>query len=242
MAYCTVQDIRDEGVPSTGYGAKTDAYLTKVIDRVCKQIDKYTNNFFESREMTLTLDGSGKDFIMLNFPIISITSIKIGNDFSIAGVIDLEDVRIYNRHLTQNLTNPDDRLNPKIEFINDEYDYYSDLIYYGFSQGKQNVQIIGKFGYTDYSSSVVTGITPTLINRVAVLMTLRDMYNAYSEQDLRDDAINRYKITELKTRHQTIKYGNSTGSSAVGIGPFTGDMDIDGILLQYCKIGNFGAM
>jgi hypothetical protein len=253
MSYCTVQDIRDEGVPDTGPGAKTDAEIQAVIDRVCVQIDKYTGRFFEPRDLTVVLDGTGRHGLLIGMPIIDITSVSIGTDFSIAEPINLDDIRIYNRHLTENLTNPDDRESPKIEFV--EFDrvyhaysirdgYYSHQYfhYHYWPVGTQNIEIVGTFGYTDYDAVESDGITPILIERASVLMTLRDLDTAYGEADKREDRLNRWRVTEYKTRDQTIKYDSPSKYGISGYGSYTGDPEIDKILIQYTRPPMFGAM
>jgi hypothetical protein len=243
MAYCTIQDLRDEGVPETGYGSKTDAQLTKVITRVCAAIDNYTGRFFEPRDMTIVLDGTGARLLLLGDPIISITSIKLGGpDFSLSTAVDLDGVKIYNRHLTQRLMNPDDRESPKLEYAVDE-DYLSQSTFYPdrWTKGNQNIQIVGTFGYTDWDSGDAEGVTPPLIERAAVLMCLRDMHTGYSEDDARADARNAWRVTEHKTRDQTIKYASPSSLGAAGVGGYTGDPEIDGILAQYTRPPMFGS-
>lgn len=254
MGYCSIDDIRETGVPSTGFGARTDEYLGKVIARVTAMIDRYTGRFFEPRDLTITIDGTGSKTLLLGDPIIAVDSIKVGDDFTTAEEIDLDDVRIYNRHLSENLRNPDDRENPKIEIF--EYDAREERIPIlgedsAFSlfamgrwpEGDQNVQIVGTFGYTDYDESDPEGITPLLIQRAAVLMCLRDLRPAYSEGSMREDDLNRWRVTKLKTRDQSIDYDKpSAFANSSGAGVFTGDPEIDRILLEYVRPAHFGAV
>lgn len=253
MGYCSVQDLRDEGVPETGFGAKTDVYLEKVITRVSLMIDKYTGRFFEPRILTLTLDGTGRRALLFGDPIISITSIKIGSDFTLTEAQDLDNVRIYNRHLSENMTNPDDRENPKIEWA--EFDHRDESIAIlgedagklftpsRWPEGTRNVQVVGVFGYTDYDVSDPEGITPVLIERAAVLMALRDMRTAYTEASLREDDLSKWKVSKLKTRDQMIEYDKPSAlGGMVGVGAFTGDPEIDRILLEYVRPPKYGAV
>lgn len=319
MGYCSIADLRTEGVPDTGYGAKDDAYLTALITRISRMIDLYTGRFFEPRSQTLSLDGTGGRSLLIGDPIIEVTSITLDTDVE----LDLNDVRIYNRHLTENLTNPDDRDSPKIELYT--YDLRDDLLssvgssilyelffYSRWPEGTQNIEVVGYFGYTDYAKeyagttitafadagggqvTVTTsaahgysendkvtiadttnyngtytvtnvtsdtfeitatfvatetgthfnarGVTPLLIQRAAVLMALRDLRTAYSESDSRDDDLNRWRVTELKTRDQSIKYDSPSSLGLAASGPFTGDPQIDQILLQYLKPPNVQAV
>lgn len=251
--YCTIADLRDAGVPETGINGKTDAQLQALITRVTKKIEKYTGRFFEARSMSdILFDGTGSRALLLGDPIIDISEIIIlGDDLTASQTVDLDDVRIYNRHITQNLTNPDDRNSPKIEFleVDERDDFGSHRAHYLFHphrwpEGTQNIQISGIFGYTDYDGGNPYGITPEDISEAACLMVLRIIDSAYSQRDKRDDAINRWRVVEYKTRDQTIKYEppSKFGISAAGYGQFTGDPYIDAILAQYSRPPRFGSM
>ena len=252
MSYCVVQDLRDEGVPSTGYGAKTDEYLGKVIIRVCAMIDNFTGRFFEPRDLTLVLDGTGSRALLFGDPIIDIDTIKLdSDDFSLAEEYDLDDVRIYNRHLTERLTNPDDRESPKIEILEFDRreeslpafgtDAHSLFHMHRWPEGTQNIQVVGTFGYTDWDDDEDEGVTPILIERAAVLMVLRDLNTGYTEIDRREDERNRWRVTEHKTRDQTIKFEKPSVLGLAGFGAFTGDPEIDSILAQYVRPPRFGS-
>lgn len=221
-------------------------------------IDRYTGRFFEPRDLTITIDGTGSKTLLLGHPIIAIGSIKIGDDFSTTEEVDLDDVRIYNRHLTENLTEPDDRETPKIEIY--EYDAREEQIpmlgedsafsIFGMGrwpEGDQNVQIVGTFGYTDYDpdeeveeGEAPQGMTPLLIQRAAVLMCLRDLRPAYSEGSMREDDMNRSRVTSFRTRDQSITLEKP--SMVFGAGSFTGDPEIDRILLEYVRPPHYGAV
>lgn len=249
--YCTVAQLRAEGVPSTGVNAKTDAELQELITRVSKKIDKFTGRFFEARSMDFKVDGTGRRGILLGDPIIDITTITIlGDDLTADQDVDLNDVRIYNRHISQNLTNPDDRDSPKIEFleVDERNDFGSHRAHYLFHphrwpEGTQNVQIVGIFGYTEYDGSPY-GQTPEDIAEAACLMVLRLLDPAYSSRYKRDDAMNRWRVTEYKTRDQTIKYADPSkfGVGPAGFGGYTGDPYIDSILAQYTRPPIFGSV
>jgi hypothetical protein len=67
--------------------------------------------------------------------------------------VDLDDVEVYNRHLSQGLVDPDDRESPKI-VVN-----VSDIAKIGFidywPRGNQNIQVQGVFGYTDPAAGIL---------------------------------------------------------------------------------------
>jgi len=222
--YCTVQDLRDEGVP-TSY---SDSYLETIIQRVSKDIERYTGRWFEPRTLTFNLDGSGTPAILLEQPIISITDVQLdGVSYSTSEII------VYNRHITQGLTNPDDRENPRLE-ISQPFD--DDLLFkFGltwFPRGQLNVTVEGVFGYTDYDGSA-TGMTPLAIQHAAKMMAMRELPSLYTADPTDERTGAWWRITSQKTRDQSISFVNPVSLGRQGVGPFTGDPRIDNILLMY---------
>lgn len=244
--YCTIAELRALGIPDTGTNAKSNAELQTLITLASNMIDRYTGRFFEPRSQVINVDGKGRNGLLLGDPIIKINSITLrSDDFTSDQPIDLGDVRIYNRHLTQNLTNPDDRDSPKIEFIEFDRRYERNNVsgnsaHYIFHphrwpDGTQNVEIDGVFGYTEYDQTEY-GRTPFLISRATCLIVTRQLlYSAYSQADKANDAANWWRVTEMKTRDQSIKYADPSkfGRSRAGVGAFTGDPEIDAIIASF---------
>lgn len=227
VGYCTVQELRDEGVPSTGSGAVSDSKLQTIITRASVYVDQYTGRWFEPRTLTLDFDGSGAASMLLEQPIISITSVAID---SVA--LSLADVLVYNRHITQNLLAPDDRENPRIEI---DQPLHDDLLYKvglkHFPRGQQNIRIVGMFGYTDYDGTS-TGKTPDLICEATKLIVMRELTPKYGAAG-NDPVFSSANIVEEKTRDQSVKFANPTNLGAQSPGPFFGDRRIDSILMRY---------
>src|SRR6185436_578849 len=73
-AYCTVQDIRDEGVPSD---VASDALVMRRAILASQLIDRTTGQWFLPRTCTFSLDGKGGPMVLLNIPIISLDTISI---------------------------------------------------------------------------------------------------------------------------------------------------------------------
>ncbi|MCP4676629.1 MAG: hypothetical protein GY854_14170, partial [Deltaproteobacteria bacterium] len=81
MAYCTVADIRDEGITDAQV---SDVRLSLLIDEATQTIDRITGWFFEPRQMTLRLDGRGAPTIEPPYPPISISEFLVNDwDFAI---------------------------------------------------------------------------------------------------------------------------------------------------------------
>lgn len=241
--YCSVQKLRDAGVT---VAQASDAQLQQKISLASKWIDKLTGRFFEPRTKTIRVDGTGARGLLLGDPIISISEIKLISDDSIVtNPIDLNDVRIYNRHMTQGLFDPDDRESPKIEFLmfDERHEHLPVHVHEVFHphrwpKGTQNVEITGVFGYTD-PDGTTNGQTPDLICEACTLMVIRFFLSTPAE-GASDDA-NAWRVTEYKTRDQTIKFADPAKLGSAGVGAFTGDPQIDRILAMYARPPALGA-
>lgn len=239
--YCFVADLRAEGVPDSF----TDAYLLNRIAIASRFVDKVTGRFFEPRELSLDLDGRGGRMLLLDIPIIAVSLVEFETSPFKPSSLPIDDdlLKVYNRHITQNLTQPDDRNNPKIELYHASDDItnaspyvFTRLIY---PLGQQNIHVEGVFGYTDFSSSNSQGVTPELIRRVTCLLVMRDIHRMWSQRAKRHDALNRYRLISERTRDQS--YALEGLGAAKRFGMFTGDPEIDTILASYVRPPKLGA-
>ncbi|MDI3548133.1 MAG: hypothetical protein PWR10_1785 [Halanaerobiales bacterium] len=146
MAYCTVQEIRDEGITSE---QATDPRLTTLIDLATVYIDGITRQWFEPRTITITLDGNDGEVLYL--PVFPIEVVGVTVD----GQAVIDDYKVYNRFF------PDDRRNPKI---------YREA---GWPEGRQNVSIEGTWGFVDKVGTQY--LTPTMIKQVAKRLVIREL-------------------------------------------------------------------
>jgi len=234
--YCTIQDIRDEGYPSTRV---TDAQVTRGIAMATATIDRVCRQWFEPRVKTFKLDGrNGQDF-HLEVPIIAITDVEVWES-----EVETDDLFIYNRHLTEGLTAPDDRVNPRISWKTD--DVWSQLYaVYGsqqFDRGHRNIAVTGVFGYTElgrgeaaaetYPDSQVPvsfGQTPELIRRAAILLTIQFMFPIASGDG--GAFATRGRITGESTRDQS--YTMSTPNADDTAYGLTGSVEVDNLLMNF---------
>ena len=145
MAYCTVQDIRDEGITQE---QATDARLTALIDLATAYIDGITRQSCEPRTMTITVDGTGRQTIFLPVFAIEVTTVIVDGEA-------VTDFKVYNRFF------PDDRHNPKI---------YREV---GWPKGRQNVVITGTWGFVDKVGTDYQ--TPALIRQAAKRLVIREI-------------------------------------------------------------------
>jgi hypothetical protein len=224
VGYTTVAALREEGVPDP----PTDARLQTLIMVASRQIDQWTARWFEPRAMVFHLDGTGTRSIHLEAPIISVSEVVIEDDT----VLLLEDVTVYNRHITENLTFPDDRQNPRLEVyqnLRDELRFSLGLKV--FPVGQQNIKVTGVFGYTDYDGSP-NGSTPVLIEQVCKMLVMRMLQPMYTA-DPTSEAVVGHRVIEMKTRDQTIKLAGPEKTWAAGSWPYTGDPAIDQIIMSF---------
>lgn len=239
--YCTLAEMRDEGLPA----GVSDARALLGIARAATTIERVTRQWFEPRDRTFTLDAnSGRD-LWLEVPIIAPTSVTVLDE-----AIDLADLVVYNRHLTQGLTAPDDRANPRIAWRQSEF--------YGVEEGRrisvyddgarrwyadrQVVSVTGVFGYTDLAPGVVPGETsegsqvptsygetPALIRYAALRLALRYAYPIAGGQG--NDIRNQGRLISESTRDQSYSLGGAgVGDNSYGM---TGDLEVDNILMGF---------
>lgn len=224
--YCTVQDLRDEGVTVT---MASDAQLQERILLVSRMIDRFTGRWFDLRTLSFTVDGTGKPSIHLDQPIVAIDTVSVDTIAFLPS-----DIIVYNRHVSEGLLYPNDADNPRIEVrqpIDDDLLFKVGLK--NFPRGQLNIRLDGIFGYREHDGTA-TGKVPELIRYVAKLMTIRylaRMADISGSADYRES----WRVTEIKTRDQTVKWAAPSGSALGrrGVGRFTGDPEIDTILMGF---------
>jgi hypothetical protein len=210
--YATVADMRAEGVtPSQA----SDERLTALLEEASRMIDRATGWFFEPRERTYQLDGRGTPTIELPVPLIRLDELFIdGSEV----VVTLENPIVIGAPVQSGF------YAPHITFR------------YGrrFPRGRSNIDVTGLWGYTE-DDGTVTGRTPLEIRRACMMIVLR-LLPPLADTDATDEARNRWRIVEERTRDQSYKLNPSQRGS------FTGDPDIDHILLSYRRPAGMGAV
>lgn len=162
--YCSVQDIRDEGITAAmADDARVLAYIAtwqELLDRACRQ-------WFLPKTLTLVVDGNDADTLFFGVPIIDVDYVKLNDS-----TVELETTyyRVYNSRVY-----PDDRRNPKISLIGPSgyRDIYTAPVTYGrlkFRKGRQNQEIKGTFGFTEPDDSV-----PEMIRRALIKLVIEKL-------------------------------------------------------------------
>lgn len=226
---CSLYDLKDEGITITS-ASKAQQWIA----RASRYIEHYTGRRFAPKHKTIEIDGRGGFALMLNEPIVALEKVVMNQTsvFSLSSEsVDLSNVKVANRHLTQALTNPDDRNNPKLEYVRG-LDIGNTHLFPGQGQwdrGTRNVQVIGIFGYTEPDGSFV-GQTPDLIREACKMLVIKNMTPLASAQ--RDES---YRVTRERTKDQEVEYAPPAKQ------PFTGDRVIDSILVAFRRMPTFGA-
>lgn len=240
--YCSLASLRDDGLT---VAKMPDDKAQALILRASKYVEMFTGRYFYPQPKTLRMDGTNSRGLALEEPIVAIQGLAVSlvSQFTASDLQVLEDTyRIYNRHLTLGLLNPDDRENPKLEFIHDDdlkgVNYVVPTSGYRLTQliwpkGQQNVRIVGVFGYTEPDGSWC-GRTPELIQVATRLLCFR--YAAKPGTDARDDAVKRGRLLSEHTKDQG--YQLAKLSSFAG---YTEDPEIDSILCSFTRPPKLGA-
>lgn len=238
--YALISDLRSE----CGDENTTEIRLQVAVLLASSLVENITGRFFEPRAALQRHDGAGARALLLNDPIIAVGAMAIDTQPSMRGdlPIDLDELRIYNRHLTQRMTNPDDRQSPKIEFVHsrdflEQRDVLSPsfagitLRSFVFPYGVQNVAVDGVFGFTEFDGTPF-GKCPEMIQYVTRLLALR---NIPGDDQCREQVRNGWRVIEERTRDQMIRYADPRK-----FGQWTGDPDIDVILASFLRPPNLG--
>ncbi len=210
--YATITDLRDEGVTES---QASDARLTALIDEASRAIDRITGWFFEPRSITLRMDGRDSPSIEPQVPPIELSLLTIdGEEIS----LDPNDLIIIGAPVQLGFCSP--RLTLCNECV--------------FPKGNGNVLATGIWGYTEEDGSPY-GRTPLGIRRACMLLVMRNL-PLLGNEDEAADARNRWRVIEEKTRDQSYKLDRLAAYSE-----YTGDPEIDRILMQYRRPAGMGA-
>lgn len=247
--YVLPSEIRDEGYAQDFV---TDVRLQQAIALASTIVDRVTGRFFEPRYMTTNparFDGGGSRAVLFGDPIIAVESVKADSDpANVADLaIDSNNYRVYNRHLTSRITNPDDRNDPKIEFVHslDLFGVSSrarfmplqgySLRSFAFPVGVQNIAVAGVFGYTEWDGSPL-GRTPLAIVQATKLLVARELPEL-ADPACRSQVQNGWRVIEARVRDQTMRYSNP-----VDWGGYTGDPTIDMLLTMHMRPMQIGSV
>lgn len=230
MPYCTIADIRAAGL--TDVVAYPDADITAALILWQQFLDRACRQWFESRPLTLTFDGTDSDTLHFGVPIVSIDYIRLNGDPT---DLDPESYRVY-----AGRSYPDDRRNPRIKLRTiDEFSSIFSTPIHGtrlkFRKGRQNQEISGNFGFIEDDDS-----TPELIKRALCKLVIEKLVSPIPVPGVTPPPgappiIAGALIEEWTDGHKR-KYTNNTSVGASRPSPFNGitqDPEILAIIKLY---------
>src|SRR5690606_11723314 len=185
-AYAQLQDMLDEGFPigaTAPAGGYTYAQARSALLRASRYVEQITRRIFRPQYLVVDCDGRGSSILQFEQEIIGLAKVAFTyTTFSPADLpIEEGDLRVYNRHIRQRLFQPDDREDPRVEFLRVPSATYprstlfaSDLLSgsVGFVASQQSVKFRGMWGYTDPDGSPF-GCTPHLIREATLRIAAR---------------------------------------------------------------------
>jgi hypothetical protein len=238
--YCTLYDLKAIGMPAA---TASDHVAQKLIVQASRWIEHYTGRQFAAAYKSIRSSGNSGRALLLDEPIVALDSVTLdyAGDFA-SSDREIGTFTVFNRHIRENLFRPDDRDNPKLEFLHGA-DYAglfsgSTRYDYRFSSGVQNVQVAGVFGYTEPDQSMV-GCTPHLIRHACQLICWKQQYPVGSQD--RWDATNRNRLTSEYTRDQGFIWAKPEDVRNAPPVTHLGDPEIDSILYGFIRPPQFGA-
>lgn len=245
--YCTIYDLINAGLP---LASTYDGAAQRLIVQCSRFIEHYTGRQFFPSYKVVTASGSSGRSLLLDEPICAFEGVGINysGNFAVADR-EVDTYAVFNRHLRENLYKPDDRDNPKIEFLHGSdvlggsfgypygqgYGYRYDS---RFTAGVQNVQVSGVFGYTEPDGSMV-GATPYLIRQACQLMCFKQQHGIGSTA--RSDAYNASRLKSEYTRDQGYIMADPDVGRAAPFVTHLADPEIDAILYGFVRPPQFGA-
>jgi hypothetical protein len=229
-----VSDLREEGFDAS---LVSDVRAQRILFRASRLLERFTGRGFDPTFKAIWPDGVSGRMILLDEPIVGIEKVEIiGGDFEpVSSLIDLSDLIIYNRHLSQNLQHPDDRDNPKISLETSVFG--RDLAAEGahrralrWPDGVQNIEVTGVWGYRDFGGP--QGVFSEIARRATLMLAVREIPKL-SDEDAVDDAKLRHRVKQYKTRVQSITYFGPGETGAIG--GITGDPELDSLIVMLMR-------
>lgn len=232
--YALVSSFREEEVCED---AATTLRLLKLIKAQSEFIETVTKKWFEPRFMSVRVDGTGKNALLLGHPIIALSTVSV-SDEPVAIDFASNELRVYNRHLT-GLLDPDDRRSPMIALPHLRWPYElggswqglfssSPTLRDSFPHHEQNILVEGLFGYTDPDGTHL-GKTPEAIRKATMLLVRRELPTLADTEGV-FDAQEGHRTKRIKTRDQEVEFDDERLEGVITI---TGDAAVDRLLSLY---------
>lgn len=258
-AYAQITDMIAAGFP-VGSPAPTGGFTftqaAAALQRATLTVERITRRRFVPFYALHEHNGKGGPVLQVDHAIVGLTDVAF--TFTTFTPADLPvqegDVRVFNRHIRQNLQRPDDRQDPRIEFLRTPNQRYPreqvlgdvDLLSssMGFVDSQQNVKMLGVWGYTDFDGSPF-GKTPDLIREATLRLAARYIAPLWSQVGGAGSNVGfAGPVLSERTLDQSVTFANLASSdlgAGAYAGAFTGDPEVDQILAVYMAPPKFGS-
>jgi hypothetical protein len=210
--YCTVEDLRAEGVTEA---QASDERLRLLIDEASAAIDRLTGWFFEPRVLVLRLDAYGTPTTEPPYPPIRLSRLAAGGQEL---PLDPDELIIVGAPVQPGFHAP------RITLVNGV-----------FPRGRGSVVASGVWGYTE-PDGTPDGRTPLAIRRACMLLVMR-LLQPVVNADPMEEARVRGRILSLRTRDQAVTFARAAQSGEV----VTEDVQLDDLLRPYRRPFGIGA-
>ncbi len=165
VPYIDIADVRSAGIPES---EADDATVLLKIKLWSDLVDKWTRQFFNRRDLEITLEGKNSNILLLGIPLIEVDSIRL-NHFLPRAAGEVLDLTLVQSFIGR--TSPvDDRRNPRIKILVNSRSIFS-TVGRTFRRGLLST-ITGKFGFLE-----TDGTTPEAIKRSVLKLVLKDIRN-----------------------------------------------------------------
>jgi hypothetical protein len=201
-----LEELRTRGFSEDDF---SDGDLLKLETRVWDTIMLFTNRVFENRGLTLRLDGTGTNELFIPESISTIASVTVDDTAWVEGT----DFVVYNRVV------PDDRESPKLIAL--------DTV---FTEGSQNVVIVGVFGYTDPYSDAEYPPSPLIEVAMRMMPIFAEHLLEGAELEVEAAATKRGLYKESTDKWAYTRFPKAAIENSLLDDPF-----INAILLKYRK-------
>lgn len=200
--YATVADLRSEGIADK---TASKSRLRRLLVEATARIDRITGQFFEPRSATVVMDGRGTSSLKPPWVPLQLEEMSVDG-----APVHSDQVVVHGGPVLPGFEGPLLRLRQGV-----------------FPTGNDNVEVRGTWGYTQPSTKSVLGRVPADIRRACMLLVLR-MLPELAEGPDTNDARNRWRLVEERTRDQSYKLSKTKEQA-----PLSGDPEIDRLLEPY---------
>lgn len=228
MAYCTLQDVRDEGLSASD---ASDATVTERIEEATMLIDRVTGWWFEPRTYSAAsplgvLRLTGRGLPWLHLPVMgTVAEVRI-----VRRVVSDSGDNVETLEAKQWFTLADwgSRFNPRLILKTGAGSRVDPLrTKASWERGRRNIEVDGTFGFQETDPDDGSQRTPLVVRRAAIGLVTRLISQMTDIDDLEEQGLGTVRSIRVADRSES--YGGRSGKSS----SMTGYVEIDRMLHVY---------